>query len=54
MDKYQELINTAQALKAVKVDGEYWALMHVAVNNILKVAEAIKGDQDAISNNTKP
>lgn len=54
MDKVQELLNTAQALKSVKVDGDYWALMHVAVQNILKVAEAIKGEQDAISNNIKP
>lgn len=54
MDKYQELIKVAQALKTVRVDGEYWALMHVAVDNILKVAEAIKGETNAISNNTKP
>ncbi len=53
MDKFQELINTAQALKTVKVDGEYWALMHVAVQNILKVAEAIRGEQDAVNNNIK-
>ena len=54
MDKVQELLNTAQALKSVKVDGDYWALMHVAVQNILKVAEVIKGEQDAINNNIKP
>lgn len=54
MDKYQELIKVAQALKTVRVDGDYWALMHVAVDTILKVAEAIKGETNAINNNIKP
>lgn len=49
MDKIQELLKIAQALKTVKVDGEYWALMHVAVQNILNVAQAIK-QQEGKSN----
>lgn len=56
MDKYEELVKVAQALKAVRVDGDGWGIMYVAVQNILKVAEAIKqeGKQDGISNNIKP
>lgn len=53
MNKYDELIKVVQALKTVKVDGDGWGVMYVAVQNILKVAEAIKGEQDAIINNAK-
>lgn len=39
MDKdYEELIKAANALKTVKVDGEYWLIMLASVNSILKVA----------------
>lgn len=65
MDKdYEELIKAANALKTVKVDGEYWLIMLASVNSILKVASdmlaimqqeknAIKGEQDAFNNNIK-
>lgn len=55
MNKYEELIKVVQALKTVKVDGDGWGVMYVATQNILKVAEAIKGEQqNAISDNAKP
>jgi hypothetical protein len=53
VDIYDELMKTAQALRSVKVDGEYWALMHVAVQNIMKCAEAVKGAKNAIGNDPK-
>lgn len=62
---YEELIKAANALKKVKVDGEYWLIMLASVNSILKVASdmlaimqqeknANEGEQNAISNNNKP
>ncbi len=52
MDKYKELIAAAQLLKTVKVDGDYWMLMQACVNSIVKIAESLKGEEDA--NNNKP
>lgn len=49
-----ELNKVAQALKTVKVDGDGWGVMYVAVQSILKVAGAIKEDLDAINNDIKP
>lgn len=59
---YEELIKTANCLKAVSVNGDYWLIMQACVNSVLKVAKAIKqqeknankGEQDAINNNIKP
>ena len=54
MDEYQELIKTAQVLKTVKVDGDFWLVMQACVNSILSVAENIKKEvkqNDTIDNN---
>lgn len=54
MNDFDELMRTAQLLRTVKVDGDYWMLMQACVNSIMKVAEAIKsrGDSvDTINNN---
>ena len=53
MDNYNELIRTVQALRTVKVDGEYWMLMQACVNSLLKVAESLRGDDNAINNNAE-
>lgn len=56
MDKYiEELIKAANALKTVKVDGDYWLTMLASVNSILMVVSALQemtkeGEQDAINN----
>ena len=52
MDYYNELMRTAQALRTVKVDGEFWMLMQACVNSIVKVAESLRGDGNGINNNT--
>lgn len=46
---YEELIKTANCLKAVSVNGDYWLIMQACVNSVLKVAKAIKqqeGEKD--------
>ena len=56
MDKYNELMQVAQLLKTVRVDGDFWVLMATCVGTIVKVAEAInpKGEDnnDSINNGT--
>ena len=58
MDKYiDELIKAANALKTVKVDGDYWLTMLASVNSILMVVSALQeqmkeGEKDAINNDT--
>lgn len=37
-DDYEELIKAANALKTVKVDGNYWLTMLASTNSVLKVA----------------
>lgn len=54
MDNYFELKKAAELLKKVPVTGEYWMIMHACVNSILKVAEEIKGDKNAVNNDNKP
>ena len=48
MNEVDELMKTAQLLKAVKVDGEFWMVMQACVNSIVKVAEAIKSRGDNV------
>lgn len=52
-EEYEELIRTVQALRSVKVDGEYWMLMQACVNSLLKIAESLRGKDNAIDNNTE-
>lgn len=58
MDKYiEELIKAANALKTVKVDGDYWLTMLASVNSVLMVVSALQemtkeGEKDAINNDT--
>lgn len=52
MDNYNELMKVVQALREVKVDGEFWMLMQACVNSIMKVAESLRGDGNAINDNT--
>lgn len=44
MDNTEKLLQVAQLLKTVKVDGEYWALMFNCVSTVLQVAESLKGE----------
>lgn len=54
MENYNELMQVAQLLKTVKVDGDFWVLMATCVGTIVKIAEAIKPKEgeknDAINN----
>lgn len=58
MDKLiEELIKAANALKTVKVDGDYWLTMLASVNSVLMVVSALQemtkeGEKDAINNDT--
>ena len=54
MDNYIELKKAAELLKTVPVTGNYWMIMHACVNSILKVADEIKGDKNAVNNGIKP
>lgn len=54
MDNYLDLINTANALRTVKVDGDFWMLMQASVNTILKVAEAIKPKEKQVVKKDEP
>lgn len=52
MSTEEKLMRTIQALKSVRVDGEYWLLMQACVNSISEVIEEIRGSENGINNNT--
>lgn len=54
MDNYNELMNVAQHLRTVSVTGEYWMVMQACLNSILKVAESLRGEENAIGNKPEP
>ena len=54
MNNYDELMNVAQHLKSVAVTGEYWMVMQACLNSILKVAESLRGEVNAIGNKPEP
>ena len=54
MDGYDQLMKVIQALKCVPVTGDYWLVMQACVNSIKQVAETLRGQDNAINNDTKP
>lgn len=54
MNEYEELVKVIQYLKAVSVTGEYWMIMQACVNSLTKVAESLRGKDNAINNNAEP
>ena len=54
MDNYEELMKAAELLKSVYVNGDYWMIMQACVNSIVKVAESLKGEKDAVNNKSEP
>lgn len=54
MNEYEELTKVAQLLKRVPVTGDYWMVMQACVNSVNKVAESLKGEENAINNDNKP
>lgn len=54
MNNYEELMNVAQHLRTVAVTGDYWMIMQACLNSILKVAETLRGEVNAINNEPEP
>ena len=50
MGKTEELMRVAQLLRTVPVTGEYWAIMEACVNSCLKIAEQLRGEENAVNN----
>lgn len=50
MNKYEELMRIAQLLNTVPVTGEYWELMAACRNTLVKIAEAVRGEGNAVNN----
>lgn len=46
-EQYIELMQAAQLLQTVKVDGQYWHVMLACYNSIRKVAEEIRPKEEA-------
>lgn len=53
MEKYDELIRTAQLLKTVPVNGDYWAIMQACFNSVVNVANAIAKENGMVQENGK-
>lgn len=53
MEKYDELIRTAQLLKIVPVNGDYWAIMQACFNSVVNVANAIAKENGMVQENGK-
>lgn len=50
MENYEELMKAASLLATVSVDGRYWKIMEACRNTVIKVANAIKEQNDEINN----
>lgn len=50
MTNADELITVAQLLNRVPVTGEYWEIMLACKNSIVKIAEALKENENAVNN----
>ena len=48
MEKHEELFRTAQLLKSVPVNGDYWAIMQACFNSIINVANALAKEAEEV------